>query len=188
MSASQTLHDRSAALAGLRPHWGWFVALGALLLGLGLLASGDLLLATLASVFFVGAAMLAAGLAQVVHAFRVKGWGSFFLWLLSGLLYGAAGVFALLDPGLAMVVLTLLLALALIASGALRIAAGFGLRPFSGWGWLLASGLVSILAGVVSLLGWPLNSLWLLGLALAFDLAFQGVAATAFGLTLRAAR
>jgi uncharacterized membrane protein HdeD (DUF308 family) len=44
---------------------------------------------------------------------------------------------------------------------------------------------VTALAGVVFLLGWPVNSLWLLGLFLAFDLAMQGWALIAFGLALR---
>ena len=37
------------------------------------------------------------------------------------------------------------------------------------------------------LIGWPVNSLWLLGLFLAFDLAMQGWALIGFGLALRKA-
>lgn len=59
------------------------------------------------------------------------------------------------------------------------------MRPESGWGWLMAGGVVTTLAGIVFILGWPVNSLWLLGLFLAFDLAMQGWALIAFGLALR---
>jgi uncharacterized membrane protein HdeD (DUF308 family) len=52
----------------------------------------------------------------------------------------------------------------------------------------VASGVVSVLAGVVFVLGWPVNSLWLLGMVLAIDLTFQGVCAIAFGLALKPAR
>ena len=58
-------------------------------------------------------------------------------------------------------------------------------RPESGWGWLMAGGIVTALAGVVFILGWPVNSLWLLGLFLAFDLAMQGWSLIAFGLALK---
>jgi len=77
---------------------------------------------------------------------------------------------------------------ALIASGILRIVASFRLRPETGWGWLLASGVITLLAGIVVVIGWPVNTLWLLGLVLAIDLIFQGVAAIAFGLALKASR
>jgi hypothetical protein len=79
----------------------------------------------------------------------MKGWGGFFYWLLSGLLYGAAGVIAFIDPALAAVALTLVLAIALITSGILRIWMGIRrLRPAPGWGWVVASGVVSVLARI----------------------------------------
>jgi uncharacterized membrane protein HdeD (DUF308 family) len=62
-------------------------------------------------------------------------------------------------------------------AGVLRVWSGFRLRPGTGWGWLLASGTITILAGVVVVISWPANILWLLGLVLALDLTFQGVTA-----------
>lgn len=188
MSATRSGSDLASANAEIRSRWGWFVALGVALLVLGFLAFGNLLAATLASVFFVGAMMIVGGVIQVVHAFQVRGWGGFLLWLLSALLYAVAGVLVFANPALAAVTLTLVLAVALIASGVLRVWTGIRLRPSSGWGWVVASGVVSVLAGVVFALGWPVNSLWLLGMVLAIDLVFQGVSAIAFGLALRSAR
>jgi uncharacterized membrane protein HdeD (DUF308 family) len=179
---AQTYDDFHAAHeTGQRAGWGWYVALGAALLVLSAFAFGNLLAATVASVYFVGILMLAGAVLQIVHAFEVKRWGGFFLWLLSGLLYGAAGVLAFWNPLLAASALTLLLAVALIVSGIFRIAWSLALRRLRGWGWLLASGLVTVLAGVVFLVGWPQNSLWLLGIVLAVDLAFQGAADLVFG-------
>jgi uncharacterized membrane protein HdeD (DUF308 family) len=155
---------------------------------LGLLAFANLVMATVVSVLYVGVLMLIGAVAQIIHAFRVKRWGGFFFWLLSGLLYGAAGILAFYNPVLAAAALTLLLAAALIASGILRIVSSFRLRPETGWGWLLASGVITLIAGIVVAIGWPVNTLWLLGLVLAIDLTFQGVAAIAFGLALKASR
>jgi uncharacterized membrane protein HdeD (DUF308 family) len=171
--------------AELRSKWKWFVALGIALLVLGIIALGNLLAATLASVFFIGTMMILGAIAQIIHAFQVKGWGGFFYWLLSGLFYGAAGVIAFINPTLAAAALTLFLAIALLTSGILRVWMGIRLRPFPGWGWGVASGVISILVAVVFALGWPVNSLWLLGMLLGIDLTFQGVSAIAFGLALK---
>lgn len=99
MSTRPFPSDLTTIEVELHSKWGWFVALGVVLLVLGILALGNLLVATLASVFFVGIMMILGAVAQVIHAFRMKGWGGFFYWLLGGLLYGAAGVIAFIDPG-----------------------------------------------------------------------------------------
>jgi len=177
------------ALAGeVRSKWGWFVALGVALLILGLFAFSNVLAATFASVIYVGVVMLVGGIAQIFLAFRVRTWGGFFFWLLSGLLYGAAGVLAFYNPVLAAGVLTLFLAASMVVAGALRMALGVRSRPLGGWGWVVASGVITLLVGIIVAAGWPANTLWVLGLFLAIDLTFQGASALLFGLTLRSAR
>lgn len=169
----------------IRTKWGWFVALGVALLVLAAFAFGNVVIATLVSVVFIGSLMIVAGVAQIIHAFQVQSWGGFFYWLLAGLLYGVAGVFAYMNPLLAAATLTLLLAAALIASGMLRVFLGFRFKPHSGWGWIVTSGVITLLAGIIFLIGWPANTLWLLGMVLAIDLAFQGASLIALGFTLK---
>jgi uncharacterized membrane protein HdeD (DUF308 family) len=173
------------AIAEVRQKWGWFVALGILMLIAGVIAALNLFLATVVSVFYVGAMMLVGGVFQIVHAFSVKGWGRLAWWLLSGLVYAAAGIIAFANPLLASSVLTLLLAAALLAAGVMRIWVGFESRDHKNWGWIVAAGIVTALAGVVIALGWPVNSLFILGIFLAIDLIFQGITWTGFGLALR---
>lgn len=172
----------------IRTKWGWFLALGIALLLLGVFAFANLLAATVASVFIVGVLMIIGAVAQIVEAFQVKRWSSFFYWLLGGVLYGIAGVVAFVNPVLAAAALTLVLAISLIISGILRLIVAFNLRPRSGWGWLMASGLITTLAGLIFAVGWPANTLWLLGIVLAVDLAFQGATAIGFGLALKGSR
>ncbi len=179
--------DLRDAIGQTRAKWGWFVALGVLLLVFGGIAFGNLLIATVASVYLVGWMMLFAGVVEIIHAFGVKTWGRFFYWLLSGLLYAVAGFFAFYNPLLASAVLTFLLAVALVASGVLRLWVGYQQRAEKGSGWIIAAGIVTVLAGVVIALGWPVNSLWILGLFLAIDLVFQGWTFIAFGLALKKA-
>jgi uncharacterized membrane protein HdeD (DUF308 family) len=73
MSTGLLRSDLAAMKAELGSKWGWFVALGVVLLVLGILALGNLLVATLTSVFFVGIMMILGAIAQVIHAFRMKG-------------------------------------------------------------------------------------------------------------------
>lgn len=161
--------------------WGWFVALGVLMIMGGGIAFGNVLAATVASVYTVGIVMLAGGLLHLAHASRVRGWERVAYWSLSGACYTAAGIFAFLNPLLASAILTLLMAVALMVAGAFRIWSAFNLRPLKGWGWIALGGVVTALAGLVIAAGWPLDSLWILGLFLAIDLVMQGLALIAFG-------
>ncbi|TIW77669.1 MAG: HdeD family acid-resistance protein, partial [Mesorhizobium sp.] len=51
--------------------------------------------------------------------------------------------------------------------------------------WIVAAGVISVLAGLIIAMGWPVNSLWVLGLFLAIDLIFQGWTFIAVGLALK---
>jgi uncharacterized membrane protein HdeD (DUF308 family) len=93
-------------------------------------------------------------------------------------------VITLANPALSTLLLTLFLGIALATSGIMRIASSVQLEPRSGWGWLMASGVITFLLGAIFILGWPLNSIWLLGMMLSIDLTFQGVALFAFGVAL----
>ncbi len=97
MATAQNDFNRPTLPTEVSSKWGWFVALGVALLILGGIAFGNLVLATVVSVYYVGIMMLVAGIIEIIHAFGVKT-GSFFFWLLSGLLYAAAGIVAFFNP------------------------------------------------------------------------------------------
>jgi len=177
-----------AAASGIKGKWGWFIALGVGLLIFGGIAFAHLFVATVATVYYVGALMLVGGIIEIVHAFGVKTWGRFFFWLVSGIIYAVAGFIAFYNPLLASSALTLLLAVSLIVAGLMRIWVGIGTRPEKGWGWIVAAGVLTLVTGLIIAAGWPVNSLWVLGLLMAIDLIFQGWAFIAFGLALKAAR
>lgn len=177
------------ALAGhlseIRAKWGWFVALGVLMIVAGAIALGNLALGTVVSVLYIGALMAVSGIAQIVHAFQVKGWGAFGFWLLDGLLYLAAGIIAFVNPLLAASVLTLMLGAALVVGGIFRLVAAFKMRPADNWGWLALSAVLTILLGLIVVLGWPVSGIWVLGMLLGIDLVFNGLAVLMLGLRLK---
>src|SRR5690606_30872684 len=91
-------HTIADALVELQARWGWFVALGIVLLCLGGVALAHVFAATLASVIFIGAMMALAGAGQLVHAWRIKQVHGFVFWSVSGLFYLGAGLFAMFYP------------------------------------------------------------------------------------------
>jgi uncharacterized membrane protein HdeD (DUF308 family) len=177
---------------GSAPHpagtWGtsWWqgILLGAVFMLAGLFVLRNAVLATVVSAIVFGVALLIAGLFEIVQAFWAPHWSGVFWRLLVGALYAVGGVALVADPLAASVLLTLVFAAALIASGIARM-----LLAFSHWdrfGWLLfVSGLVGVLAGLVILFKWPLSGLWVFGLVVGIDLVLHGVWWVASGWTAR---
>ena len=78
-------------------------------------------MATVSAVLIVGIMMLMAGVAEIIAAFSVKGWGKAIFWGLLGALYVVAGIIAFSNPFEAATLLTLMLGIALIVGGLVRI-------------------------------------------------------------------
>lgn len=156
------------------------------LLFFGLIAIGDLLVVAFASIFIIGVLMIAGGIAHILLSFRGRMWSNFLIWMLGGILDMIAGALVLADPILASTFFTLFFTFVLIASGAARIWLGLAARPGDGWGRLVASGIVTFLTGVAIAAGWPINSLWVVGMILAVNLLLQGWGYITLGLALRA--
>jgi uncharacterized membrane protein HdeD (DUF308 family) len=173
------------AMREIGSSWGWFVALGVLFIVLGVTAFANLPAATTASVYAVGMLMLIAAISQLAGAFFARSWSGFVLPLLSALLYGVAGTIVIANPMLAAWLLTLLAGVSLITSGATRIWWSLVLRELPGWGWITASGAVTLVTGIVFVAGWPADTAYLLGLILAVDLTFQGAMAIGCGFALK---
>ena len=187
MLTTATLTGANRELEPLRAKWGWIVALGAAYLIVGVIALGSVVMATAASVFFVGIMMVIAGAIEVINAFQIKTWGRFLLWLSLGALYVIAGFLTFANPLLAASLLTLMLGFALLISGVMRMVLAFSMKEGGLWIWVLISGLVTLLLGLVILLHWPVSSLYVLGIFLGIDLVVAGASWVAIGFGLRKA-
>ena len=149
------------------------------------IALGSVVLATVATVLVVGVMMLIAGVAEVINAFQMQGWGQFLLWLLLGVLYIVAGFVTFENPLMAAAVLTLILGIALVVSGIMRIILGFSVKNGIPWMWIVLSGAITLLLGIIILAQWPVSSLYILGMFLGIDLIFAGVGWIGLGFGLR---
>ena len=114
---------------------------------LGIIAWFDVIAFTIAGVIFIGALLLVAGVFQIVHAFMDREWGGFALHLLVGVLYVIGGFLLMDEPFQGAVVITILVAAALVIGGILRIVIGVQHRHMPGWGLLVAGGVISLLVG-----------------------------------------
>lgn len=183
-------------LCTLSRNWWLFVLRGVLALmiaGLAFLMPAESLLA-LTLVF--GAFSFADGVFGLVAAIRNirkgKRWG----WLMfSGLLGIATGVVVVVSPFVATLVLATFLWASIafwsVFSGVLEIAAAIRLRKeIKGEVWLILSGLISVVLGIIvtwMLLTRPLESFLALGWLLGFYTALFGAMMILLGLRLRRA-
>jgi uncharacterized membrane protein HdeD (DUF308 family) len=179
--------SKSSAIEPLRAKAGWIIALALVFLIGGIVALGSVVTATAASVLIVGIMMIIAGIAEVISAFQVRTWGKFILWLLLGVLYIVAGLVTFSNPLLAAALLTLLLGASLVASGVMRLILAFSMKDGARWGWVLLSGLITLLLGFVILSRWPVSSLYVLGVFLGIDLVIAGVSWLAIGFGMKKA-
>lgn len=166
----------------LRRKWGWFVALGILLVILGTVAIGASVLTTLVSVVFIGWLMIVGGAMETVHAFSCKAWGGFFIDLLAGILYTVAGFLIVSNPGASAIMLTLMIAMLLIFEGVFRLVVAIAVR-FHNSMWLIFHAVIDLLLGFSIWQSWPLSGLWVIGLFVGIDMIVNGWTLFMLGLT-----
>jgi uncharacterized membrane protein HdeD (DUF308 family) len=183
VSAAPSLGEATEQLRG---KWAAIAAFGVLLVVLGFFALMFSLVATIATVTLNGVLFLIAGVAEIAIGMHARDWGRFFLWVLGGLIYLAAGVICVINPILASVVLTLLLGAGLIAAGVVRTYLATQLPSGEPRGLVFLAAAVTILLGLVIVSRWPTDSIYVLGALLGVDLLFHGVGWAAFGVGLHA--
>ena len=179
-----TPHSLGEAIERLRGKWAAITAFGVLLVILGAAALVFALTSTIVTVALNGVLFLIAGGAEIGIGMHSRSWGRFFLWVVGGLLYIAAGVLCIVNPILASVVLTLLLGAALIAAGVVRAYLGTQLPPDQPRALVFLAAAVTIVLGLIIVSHWPLDSVYVLGTLLGVDLLFHGVGWVSFGMGL----
>jgi Uncharacterized conserved protein len=152
----------------------WYLGLGALLVLFGIVLLASLPFATLSIVFLFGVLMMIGGVVHLIAGIKIFDGAFRWLWLLFGIIYFIAGYYAFSTPAKTAIVLTNLLAIALLVAGIIRIFNAFIFKAFRGWGWTLFSGILTLATGILILLS-PNAPFWVLGAFLAIDILFQGI-------------
>lgn len=159
----------------LRNSWIWMAILAVISLIGGVLALLNPFAATLAATLMAGWVFAFLGALQIVQSFQMKGWGGFLWALLFGILTLVVGLSLIFNPLAGMVSLTLLVAVLFLAIGVVKIMYAFSLRSVTGWGWVLFSGIVSVLLGILILADFPWSATSILGILLGVELISNGV-------------
>lgn len=152
----------------------WFMILGICLIVLGILAILFPLMSTIAAKSFLGWLFLIGGVVQASHAFSTQKWSAFFLDLLLGILYVIVGAWLAFFPLAGIITLTILLSAMFIAQGVLELMMAFMLRSHGAWVWVLISGLLALLIGVMIFVHLPSSAAWAIGLLAGINLLSSG--------------
>jgi uncharacterized membrane protein HdeD (DUF308 family) len=127
--------------------------------------------------------LLVAGIVEVIVAFQAESFGKGVLRFLFGGLGVVAGIVILVTPAGSLGALTIMLAVFFVAGGIVDIVLAFKVRPEEGWGWMLASGIVSFLLGIFIVSQWPVSGLWAVGLYVGIRMLMHGWILMAAGRT-----
>ncbi len=161
-------------VAEAKKNSGFLIFLGILTVIFGVIAIGSPLITGVAVAVFVGFMLLASGVAQIVHAFKSKQWGTGFWGTVIGLLGVAAGLLMIFRPLVGLVTMTMLLAIYFLVDGISEIIAAFRIKPDQGWGWVLFNGIIAVLLGFMIWRQWPVSGAWAIGLLVGIHILITG--------------
>ena len=155
---------------------------------LGILAILLPTVATLGIGLLLGIVLLVAGALKLHRALRFRGLPGFGLSLAGALLLAAVGIALLVYPWEGVAVLTLILVVLFLLEGIGEVGFALQCRDLPVWGWILASGVASLVIALLLLFHWPSSATWAIGLLVGINLLFTGAWLLAMGSALRRLR
>jgi len=172
-------------LSAIKTNAGISIGVGVALIIAGIVAVCAPFVAGLSVMLMIGAMLIVGGIALCLLALRVGPFGIGFPLLLMGVLMLLAGGYVLAHPVAALASMTLLLAVYFVVAGLVEMAAGFSARPDPGWGWMVTSGVVTLLLGMMLWRQYPLSGVWAIGTLFGIKLLMTGVSMTSIGMAVR---
>jgi len=166
-----------------RENWGWFIALGFLLMLAGGFAVAHPHVTSMASTYFIGWVLMLTGVVQAGYAYRLRRWAGFGWTLAGAFVYLAAGIALVAAPGVGLVTLTAVLAVALVVVGLMEAIWAVRASADDGRFWTGLSGIVAIGLGLMIWFGLPTAAHWVLGLLVGINLFVSGIRFAWLGIT-----
>ncbi len=166
--------------------WGWFFALGIILMigGGSAILSPFLVTAIVETV--VGIFFMLGGIVILVQVFTTHdGWSARLTYLILGSFNVLAGLALFFRPLEGLLALTFVLIGALLVNGLLRIIVGIMARPETGSGWVILAGVLSVLLSIYLMTLYPEISAVLLGIAAGIALLGEGAGYVRFAYGLK---
>lgn len=173
-AASQVI--REAMRKRVKQHSFWYIVQSGLMILAGILALIFPVISSAAIVFFLGWLLIFSGILQAISLIDARHVPHFWLQLVSVVLSVLVGVLFLRNPGAGLLTLTLLLIVFFMVEGISKVIFSLTIRPFPNWGWVFASGVISILLAFYLWANTPVTAIWLLGVLLSIELICEGAA------------
>ena len=170
---------------GVKRASGWSIALGVIMILLGMFAIFAPFEAGFVVILVVGWTAIFNGGAQLFYAFSGHEAKHRWLEILLGIVYIIAGIYLLMHPVGGLLALTLLLGSFLVVYGIFALVLAFRMRPAPGWGWVLFDAIVTILLGVLIYIHWPANTEWVVGTLFGISFIVSGVSRLMVSLAVR---
>lgn len=148
--------------------WGFAVMI------LGMLAIMTPFVSGIAVTMLLAVVVTAAGLAITLYAVKAGSFGKGILQFLFGGITILAGISMFFTPAESMMTLTMVLLAYFVVDGIFSIVAGFSAKPADGWGWIVVSGIASIVLGGLMWAKWPMTGAIAIGVLLGIRLIFTG--------------
>jgi uncharacterized membrane protein HdeD (DUF308 family) len=154
--------------------WRWLLILGVGLILFGVVELGSIVVMELLAIVVLGPLLIASGILQVLLAFFARRPKEVPVHLGAAALDFVIGFLVLFHPRDTVDDLILVLAAFLMVGGVSRILSSLFLR-FRSWGWILSTGIVAIILGLIVWRQGSFRGLWLVAGCVAVDFIAHGV-------------
>jgi uncharacterized membrane protein HdeD (DUF308 family) len=154
---------------------GWMMVWGIVMLVCGIAAIALPWASGIGVVIVVGWVLIFSAVSHLIFAFHTHSVGGVLWQILLALVYGAAGLFMLMNPLAGLVTLTLVLAVFLLIEAALETALYFQVRRATNAGWILFDAIVTLVLAILIWSQWPSSALWFIGTIIGISLIFSGL-------------
>ncbi len=162
------------------------MAFGVITLILGVVGTFMSTVVTMSSIFVIGLFVILGGLIFLVEAFSAPKYDGKVFSIIIALFYVFAGITMVVDPLGSAVWFTMFIAIFLIVIGVMRMLTGIQMKNEVGsWGWIVFSGVINVVLGVLIMSEWPISGLWVIGLFISIELIMQGINAIVLSQTVK---
>jgi uncharacterized membrane protein HdeD (DUF308 family) len=152
----------------------WSLTSGIGMIFLGLLTTIFAAFTTYFTMLFLGIIIAVRGVTDIFTAFMPHQKNGVLWHLFGGILSLVIGVLVVFHPGVTAAVLTFLIAAFLIVLGLFKTIAA-PIEQEANWGWMMLSGIVSVVFGIWILGVWPQVSFRLIGILIGLEILIQGI-------------
>jgi uncharacterized membrane protein HdeD (DUF308 family) len=161
-------------IKAVRERRGWFMALGILMIVLGIVAIGAPFASGVAVNLLIGWLLVISGVAHAIHAFKATGWRGGLVQFLCGLLYFGVGLMMIMNPISGLLALTVTILVYFVASGIFKIILAIRAEHLPQRGWVTLSGILSMVLAIYVGSQFPSSALWLIGMLVGIEMLFSG--------------